>query len=325
MKKKVVALFLGAVMTVSSASYVFADSGVTVKVNDAVVELQAEPVIIDGRTFISNTDFENIVKVLGGNNSIKEVSEETLVPVRELAESLGATVDWDSENKTVEITKQEEQKNQEKIDENDELSQAVFEYFGNLKAMLDNADKLPKEMNKEVQKTILLNMKEVIKSARSQDYAAFAGEFKELNVQIKKILDEQGIETEVVNEDNFLDVLSEIQQKATGLLNDAIKMGDTENISEATLNYTSAVMSIAKNADKLTVESAKEFSDMSLDYAEDIIDLALENLDTSDDELKAKIDEKTNEYYDKLVKFAEANNIEIESVDLDKLTDMFKL
>lgn len=325
MKKKVVALFLGAVMTVSSASYVFADSGVTVKVNDAVVELQAEPVIIDGRTFISNTDFENIVKVLGGNNSIKEVSEETLVPVRELAESLGATVDWDSENKIVEITKQEEQKNQEKVDENDELSQAVFEYFGNLKAMLDNADKLPKEMNKEVQKTILLNMKEVIKSARSQDYAAFAGEFKELNVQIKKILDEQGIETEVVNEDNFLDVLSEIQQKATALLNDAIKMGDTENISEATLNYTSAVMSIAKNADKLTVESAKEFSDMSLDYAEDIIDLALENLDTSDDELKAKIDEKTNEYYDKLVKFAEANNIEIESVDLDKLTDMFKL
>lgn len=325
MKKKVVALFLGAVMTVSSASYVFADSGVTVKVNDAVVELQAEPVIIDGRTFISNTDFENIVKVLGGNNSIKEVSEETLVPVRELAESLGATVDWDSENKIVEITKQEEQKNQEKVDENDELSQAVFEYFGNLKAMLDNADKLPKEMNKEVQKTILLNMKEVIKSARSQDYAAFAGEFKELNVQIKKILDEQGIETEVVNEDNFLDVLSEIQQKATGLLNDAIKMGDTENISEATLNYTSAVMSIAKNADKLTVESAKEFSDMSLDYAEDIIDLALENLDTSEDELKAKIDEKTNEYYDKLVKFAEANNIEIESVDLDKLTDMFKL
>ena len=75
MKKKIIAMILTAVTALSLSAFVFADDAVNVLINGEKITFT------DVAPYISN--------------------ERTLVPMRTIFESLGATVEWDADTRTI--------------------------------------------------------------------------------------------------------------------------------------------------------------------------------------------------------------------------------
>ena len=74
MRKKVISIVLSLVFILSLSNAVFADNGITVKLDDKQLTFDVPPQIIDGRT---------------------------MVPMRKIFEELGASVDWNAETRTI--------------------------------------------------------------------------------------------------------------------------------------------------------------------------------------------------------------------------------
>ncbi len=137
--KKLFCILASAIMLLGGASTVCAESNVYLKINGKEIETEVSPLIMDGRTMVpvrvifeavgADIDFNAETKTITAtkdNKTVKMVVGEktaivnnkrvemdasavivngrTLAPARFVAESFGYKVQWNSENKTVEIT-----------------------------------------------------------------------------------------------------------------------------------------------------------------------------------------------------------------------------
>lgn len=148
MRKKVISIVLSLVFILSLSNAVFADNGITVKLDDKQLTFDVPPQIIDGRTMVPmrkifeelgasvdwNAETRTItskkgtttisltigVETIAVNNSVKSldvapsiIDGRTLVPVRAISEAFNLDVEWESETATVVIT--QKKKNTEQV------------------------------------------------------------------------------------------------------------------------------------------------------------------------------------------------------------------
>lgn len=99
MRKRIWSLLLTAALLFGSVPALAADSEtVTVRVNGEVIEFAVEPVMENDRVWVSMAE---LFRALGVEAETADGS--IMVPLRAIAEGLGAEVDWTSETQTVEI------------------------------------------------------------------------------------------------------------------------------------------------------------------------------------------------------------------------------
>lgn len=168
-------IFLVGAFLLDSPQEVFAESNIKIQVNGQQVNMDVSPIIINGRTMVplrpifealdAEVSWDESTKTVSGKkgdivvilqidnkqarvnerNIIMEVpaiivNDSTMVPARFIAESLGASVVWNSQKKTVEISLDKNTENYESIILSKDFfipslnKQYIFEFqSGNLK------------------------------------------------------------------------------------------------------------------------------------------------------------------------------------------------
>ncbi|MDF2545768.1 MAG: copper amine oxidase family protein [Anaerosolibacter sp.] len=139
MKKLALALVMIVVFTLNSLLVVAGNEGIQIKINDKLIELDVQPAIVNNRvvvpvravfealginvgwdeatkTVIGTKDDLTIKLPIGNKSAIKNnrnisldtpatiIGGRTLIPLRFIAESVGAKVEWDAKNRIVSIS-----------------------------------------------------------------------------------------------------------------------------------------------------------------------------------------------------------------------------
>jgi len=147
---KRISLILIVIISLSSCLFVFAEDDITVILNQEELEFDTEPIIVDGRTLVPvaaifnaldmtvswdgtsrevtaiKDGLEILLKIDSTQAFVNDVEltidvpasikdSRTMVPLRFVAESTGATVDWDGATRTVSISSTNDNTNQSEV------------------------------------------------------------------------------------------------------------------------------------------------------------------------------------------------------------------